>query len=53
MTYPLELTTCGMFTCNAVSNADYGDGLDRHPCPDFETIQEVLDWLSDNSGYLE
>ena len=51
--YNLQLTTYGMVTCDAVSTADYGDGLAEHRCPDFHTVEEVLEWLCDNADHLK
>lgn len=47
-TYPLLITSWGQFTCRAVSTADYGDGIDEHHCPSFDTPQEVADWIKEN-----
>lgn len=44
----LIITAHGLFTCNHETYEDWGDGLEVHYCPDFETPKEVADWVAEN-----
>ena len=50
--YVLKVTEYGQFTCNAIAIFATPDFDDSHeyecPCPDFDTIQEVADWVKEN-----
>ena len=45
--YVLKVTEWGQFTCDAVATSDFDDRYEC-PCPDFDTIQEVADWVKEN-----
>ena len=47
--YVLKITEYGQFTCDAVATSDFDDSHEYEcPCPDFDTIQEVADWVKEN-----
>mgnify|MGYP003654262801 len=49
MEYPLLITEFGQFTCHATTLQDFGDGVDVHYCPSFDTPQEVAEWVHEHN----
>ena len=43
MYYTVQITSYGWFTCDAVFHNEDGEIT----CPEFETVQEVADWIKE------
>lgn len=46
--WPIEITFVGWFTCDASFECEEQGTV---YCPDFETIKELAQWVSENADY--